>query len=199
MISIRAHPSLLIVLAFFAAAAAAQTPESQALSGKEWIQQYQRMKDQTEFSPELVYAPRYAERECPPEYTQSRDLIEEFLSGQAPSNFYQEYGVELPDSLSKLSPLTTGTDGDACQYFNGLLEELINQQYRLCEDGIAWYVYDFSYYKNDDFFFVVRSGGTLKAEDPDRPGCFPGITSLRNSPPVGIYLRDGFYPAPIWN
>ena len=184
---------------FAVASAGAKEPEGRALTGEEWTQKYQRIKNKTEFSPELVYEPRYPERECPPEYTESRDVINRFLGGKGHSNFYQKYSIRLPNSRSELKLLTTEEDGDACLYFNGLLEGVINQQWRLCEDGMAWYVYDFSYYKSDDFFFVVRSGGILKAENPDRPDCFPGMNSLSNSPSVGIYLRNGFYPAPIWN
>ncbi len=193
------HMMLLVFIALFSGAAWAQQSENARVSGKEWAQQLKELREQDQFTPELIYEPRYLNGTCPPEYTGSRAVIETFLSGKSQTQFRQSYEAPLPESISDVEPLNTKEDSEACRYFNQRFEDNINTQYKLCEDGMAWYLWDYTYYKSDVFYFVVRSGGQLRAEDPERLDCSRGLDSISEVPPVVIYLKDDFSLVPFRN
>lgn len=148
---------------------------------------------------ERLYQPRYVDQTCPPEYPGNRARMEKFFTGKSPANFRQKYGAPIPDSISDVKLLNEKEDLVACRYFNNRFEENINVQYRFCEDGIAYYQWDYTYYKSEAFYFVVRSGGGLTEDDPERSECTGSFSHISKVPPVGIYLRDDFSPVPFWN
>ncbi len=164
-----------------------------------WSQDAEVVFEDENVTIEKLYQPRYVDQACPPEYPWNRARMEKFLTGKSPANFRQKYEAPLPDTLSDVELLNEKEDLEACQYFNTRFEENINLQYRFCEQGAAYYQWDYTYYKSDVFYFVVRSGGIMEDEDPERPDCTGSIGSIGGGPAVGIYLRDDFSPVPFWN
>ncbi|HKK18369.1 MAG TPA: hypothetical protein VJ952_06770 [Opitutales bacterium] len=169
------------------------------ISSAAWSQEAKDVDKSRQFTPKEIYEPRYPDRTCPPEYPWNREIMEELLRGKSPQNFREQYGAPIPDSISDVEVLGIEEDLEACRYFNERYKEKINLQYRLSENGMAWYMWDFTYYKSEDFYFVVRGGGSVEEDVPEKSGWIRSVASTSRVPPVTIFLREDFFQVPFWN
>lgn len=134
----------------------------------------------------VIYEARYIDRICPPEYPETRSFMEAFMQMEHWIGRFQEVFPDVaPESMADIRVLTDAEDAEACSVFIHRWERSINRQVRLFEGSYPYYLYDVTFYKGGDFYFVVVGGGFLIEEDPDGSG-----EERRVGGNSGIYIYD---------
>ncbi len=134
----------------------------------------------------VIYEPRYIDRICPPEYPETRSFMEAFMRmDHWIGRFREVFPDAAPASMTNIKVLTDAEDAEACSFFTQRWERSINRQVRLFKDSQPYYLYDITFYKGGEFYFVVVGGGLLIEEDPDGSGEERRVGGYRD-----VYIYD---------